>query len=117
MPPAMTTKRLNLPRRRGIPTAFALGTVAAFYVSSSVPAQQAPAPAPAPAPAEAEDDDSNTQTEVVVLSPFEVVSAQDTGYAATSSLAGSRLNTQLRDVASAIQVVTPEFLRDTGATD
>lgn len=54
---------------------------------------------------------------VVQLSPFEVESTQDTGYAATSSLAGSRLNTQLRDVPSAIQVVTEEFMRDTGSTN
>jgi outer membrane receptor protein involved in Fe transport len=54
---------------------------------------------------------------VVTLSPFEVNAALDTGYAATSSLAGSRLNTQLRDVPSAIQVVTAEFMRDTGSTN
>ncbi len=57
------------------------------------------------------------EEEIVELSPFEVVNEQDTGYAATSSLAGSRLNTQLRDVPSAIQVVTAEFIRDTGSTN
>jgi outer membrane receptor protein involved in Fe transport len=39
------------------------------------------------------------------------------GYLATSSLAGSRLKTELRDVAAAISVITPEFLTDTGATN
>ncbi|HEU5077658.1 MAG TPA: TonB-dependent receptor plug domain-containing protein [Opitutaceae bacterium] len=57
------------------------------------------------------------EEQVIELSPFEVVTEKDNGYAATSSLAGSRLNTSLKDVASAIQVVTPEFLKDTGATD
>src|SRR5690606_18155048 len=62
------------------------------------------------------DDQENTE-DIVKLSPFEVVSTEDNGYAATSSLAGSRLNTELRDVASAITVVTPEFLKDTGSTN
>lgn len=62
-------------------------------------------------PAEKEKED------VVILSPFEVRADQDNGYAATSSLAGSRLNTQLRDVASAVQVVTSEFMKDTGSTN
>lgn len=55
--------------------------------------------------------------DVVQLAPFQVNTTQDRGYAASSSLAGSRLNTELRNVASAIQVVTPEFLKDTGSTD
>jgi hypothetical protein len=60
---------------------------------------------------------STPEEQTVVLSPFEVVGTRDTGYAASSSLAGSRLNTPLRDVASAISVVTSEFMKDTGATD
>lgn len=61
--------------------------------------------------------DENTSEETVVLSPFEVSSSQDHGYMATSSLAGTRINTNLSDVGAAISVVTSEFLRDTGATD
>ena len=38
--------------------------------------------------------------EVVVLSPFVVEAAQDRGYHASNTLAGSRLRTDLRDVAS-----------------
>jgi len=71
----------------------------------------------AQAPAPVSDDTSRSSDEIVTLSPFEVVSTEDNGYAATSSLAGSRLNTQLRDVASAISVVTTEFLKDTGSTN
>jgi outer membrane receptor protein involved in Fe transport len=63
------------------------------------------------------DDDAEKEEEILQLSPFEVVGGKDTGYAASSSLAGSRLNTQLKDVASAISVVTPEFMKDTGASD
>ncbi|BET66276.1 hypothetical protein ASA1KI_11940 [Opitutales bacterium ASA1] len=54
---------------------------------------------------------------ILELSPFEVESTRDNGYAATSSLAGSRLNTDLRDIAAAVQAVTPEFMQDIGATN
>ena len=52
-----------------------------------------------------------------VLSPFEVSSTQDTGYRARNTLAGSRINTDLKDVASPITVVTKDFLNDIGASD
>ncbi len=70
---------------------------------------QAPSPATSPSPAE---------EEVIVLSPFEVQSSSTAnGYSAASTLAGNRLNTQLRDVGSSITVVTSQFLKDTGATN
>ncbi len=62
----------------------------------------------------AQDDD---ETEVFELSPFEVDASGDEGYRALSTLAGSRLNTNLADVGSSISVVTKEFLDDIGATD
>lgn len=55
--------------------------------------------------------------EVFELSPFTVDSSADSGYRATTTLAGSRLNMQLEDVGSAISVMTKEFMDDTGATD
>ncbi len=55
--------------------------------------------------------------EVIELSPFTVDSQGDTGYQATSTLAGTRLNTPLRDVASTVSVITQQFLEDTGSTD
>jgi len=51
----------------------------------------------------------------VTLSPFEVRTDKDTGYAASSTLAGSRLNTDLRDTPAAISVMTKDFLDDIGA--
>lgn len=51
------------------------------------------------------------------LSPFTVQGDDADGYRAASTLAGSRLRTPLRDVGSAIQVITEEFFEDTGATD
>jgi hypothetical protein len=51
----------------------------------------------------------------IVLSPFEVSSGAETGYAVATTLAGNRLNTNLRDIGSAISVINEQFLRDTGA--
>ncbi len=50
--------------------------------------------------------------EVIELSPFVVASSQDTGYQATTTLAGTRLNTNLKDVGAAVSVYTEEFLKD-----
>ncbi len=54
---------------------------------------------------------------VFELSPFEVTGNEREGYKAVDTLAGNRLNTELRDVGSAISVITDQFLSDTGATD
>ena len=56
--------------------------------------------------------------EIVTLSPFVVSADEDAGsYRATSTLAGSRVRTDLKDIASSISVVTAQFLKDTGATN
>jgi outer membrane receptor protein involved in Fe transport len=54
--------------------------------------------------------------EVINLSPFTVSSERDTGYRAMNTLSGTRINTSLRDIATSIQAITPEFLEDTGIT-
>ena len=67
---------------------------------------QAATPPPAAAPEE----------EAITLSPLLVSADEDKGgYQATSNLAGTRVRTDLKDVASAISVVTGQFLQDTGA--
>jgi outer membrane receptor for ferric coprogen and ferric-rhodotorulic acid len=43
----------------------------------------------------------------VVLSPFTVGSDRDAGYAATETLAGTRLRTDLRDVGASLTILTP----------
>ena len=55
--------------------------------------------------------------EAVVLSPFEVSSGDDKGYAASSTLSGTRLNSKLEDIASSISVITKQQLFDTAALD
>jgi outer membrane receptor protein involved in Fe transport len=61
----------------------------------------------------AQDEDN----EIYELSPFSVDPSDNVGYSATSSLAGTRLNTPLRDVASTVSIITKEFLEDTNSTD
>ena len=55
--------------------------------------------------------------ELVVLTPFEINTSKDTGYQATQTLAGTRIRTDLKDVGSAISVITKDFMTDIGATD
>ena len=57
-----------------------------------------------------------TKEEVIELSPFVVATQTDTGYAATNTLEGSRLNTALRDTPAAISIFTKDLLDDLGAT-
>ncbi|MFM9091709.1 MAG: TonB-dependent receptor plug domain-containing protein [Verrucomicrobiota bacterium] len=78
----------------------------ALAAASPLRAQSAPGTPPAaPAPA------------VVELSPFEVNTSRDVGYAAENTLAGSRLNARLRDTAGSVSVFTKEFLDDLAITD
>lgn len=53
-----------------------------------------------------------SEGEMVELSPFVISSSKDLGYQATTTLAGTRLNTSLKDVGAAVSVYTPEFLAD-----
>ncbi len=55
--------------------------------------------------------------EVLQLSPFEVNAGSNKGYAAFSTLAGTRLNSNLEDIAGSISVVTKQQLLDTAALD
>ena len=65
-----------------------------------------------------QDNDANdSEEDVFTLSPFEVTAGDGSGYKADSSLAGTRIKTELKDIASSISVITNEFLKDTGATD
>ena len=78
--------------------------------SGSLWAQAAPGGGAAPA-------DKPKEEEPVLLSPFIVEASEDTGYLASSTLAGSRVRTELKDIASSISVVTEQFMRDIGAVN
>jgi hypothetical protein len=84
----------------------------AMIIAGGLFAQSAPSPTPAT------DTPSTLKKEdVLVLSPFTVTSDGDVGYQATSTLAGTRLRTDLRDVGSSISIVNEELLRDTGSSN
>ena len=81
-------------------------------------AQTAPAPSPSaittttPAPAKA-----LLSSEALVLSPFEVNTDQDPGYAASTALTGTRTNEKLENLPNSISVLTADFLSDIAAFD
>jgi outer membrane receptor protein involved in Fe transport len=57
------------------------------------------------------------EEKAIELSPFEVTSDQDRGFAAAGSLAGGRLASDLRDTPAAYSVVTRDFIDALGITD
>lgn len=67
--------------------------------------------------AEAKAPGADGRDEVVALSPFEVNAGDDKGYSASSSLAGTRLNSKLEDIAGSVSVITKQQLLDTAAVD
>lgn len=62
-------------------------------------------------------DSESASDGAVVLSPFTVSTTQDTGYRATNSISGTRLDTPIKDLPMPLEVITRQFLVDTGATD
>lgn len=83
-----------------------LTAVLAAFTTSVLSAQTPPA---------AMQNTATTETPVT-LSPFTVSTEKDTGYLASGTLAGSRLNTSLYDTPASISVMTKDFLNDVGAT-
>lgn len=97
-------RTLALLRALTVTSALGFAVVPRIAVAQAAPAQPSVAAAP------------SDQEEPTVLSPFVVDAAEDKGsYRANSTLAGTRVRTDLKDVASAITVVTAQFLQDTGA--
>src|SRR5262245_12293319 len=57
-----------------------------------------------------------SQQDAIKLSPFIVDSTRDTGYQADSTLAGTRLNTPLKDIGASVSIYTKQLLDDIAAT-
>lgn len=72
----------------------------ALLAAQSLPTPPRPAPDP-----------------VIELSPFMVTANSDVGYIGAQSTLGSRLKQEVKDIASQIEIITPEFLQDFGVTD
>ncbi len=97
--------KLRCARTRAL---YAVSAFCCISVSPFIWAQTPSAAGPATSPEE----------ETIQLSPFVVDASKDqNGYRANSTLAGTRVRTDLKDVASAISVVTEQFLKDTGSHD
>ena len=65
----------------------------------------------------AQQTDTSVEEDIIELSPFMVDTTQDNGYKATNSVTGSRLDTLIKDIPMPIEVITEEFVKDTGSTD
>ncbi len=87
------------------------GLVALFAWAKPVLAQTTATPPTATTASAANEE------KAIQLSPFEVTSERDTGFAAASSLAGGRLSSELRDTPVAYSVMTREFIDALGITD
>lgn len=87
-----------------------VGTLRADEARAGITASTTPAPASRGAAATGPKD-------IVQLTPFSVTTTRDTGYFAENTLAGSRLNTNLADIAAFITVVTKQQMEDTASLD
>ena len=85
-------------------------SIAVLFPVVSLGQTSAPIPSPASEP-------TAPAAETLVLSPFEVRTDKDSGFAAASSLAGGRLAIDLRDTPAAYGVITREFIDALGLTD
>lgn len=99
-----------------VPPRFRLNVVSGILTSlllasASLSSAQTVAPPAAPGLKQSSSDEA-----LIELSPFVVNSEQETGWVATKSLAGSRLNTDIKDIAAPIEVLTKEFMDDFGLT-
>lgn len=61
--------------------------------------------------------DSSDEQTAFELSPFEVSEAGDQGYYSERTLAGSRIDTPLGDLAASISIINRQQLEDTASTD
>ena len=61
--------------------------------------------------------DARKPDEAIVLTPFEVNTSKDRGYAAANTLSGGRINTPLELSPVSIQIMTKEFMNDFGIAD
>ncbi len=118
------TKQTNMnPRSKQLQwkekTVFLLA-VSFFTLPVSLTAQETAPAAPVATPATPATPATAVQEasdELIELSPFVVTGQDDVGYAANSTLAGTRLRSKLSDVGASISVVNKEFLQDTGSVD
>ena len=106
---------------------FLCATLLSGFASAAL-AQSAPAgadtvrpkPASPAAPTTAPQTTNQTQApadkSIIELTPFVLSEKSASGYAATETLSGTRMRTDLKDVSASLSILTPEFLQDLGVT-
>ena len=102
---------MNLKHRSAL-RAGLLVSAALLGVWPSAASAQTKAPSNAPTT-----ESLDKKDDTVVLSPFQVTTDKDRGYAATNAISGSRVNSPIKDIPLPINVVTSEFISDIGATN
>ncbi len=90
-------------------TLICAALLAAPLRAQNAPSQPPPTPETIAKPA--------SPLEVIALSPFLVSEAADQGYFSAQTLAGGRIRSELKDVATSVQIVTERMLADLGATN
>jgi iron complex outermembrane receptor protein len=83
---------------------------ASLLLGVALPGLQAQAQTPAPAA-------NDPQEDFIRLSEFRVDATRDSGYLATNSTAGTRLNTPIKELPMQLEVITRDFIEDIGAVD
>ncbi|MDA0348894.1 MAG: TonB-dependent receptor plug domain-containing protein [Verrucomicrobia bacterium] len=68
-------------------------------------------------PAASAQNDEEEENDIYVLSPFEIDESTDSGYFATNAISGTRVSAAIQDIPLSIEVLTSEFIEDTGSTD
>jgi hypothetical protein len=110
----------NLPRRLVLALACGLALAPSAW-SQTAPAEPVTAPKTVDEKAAKEIPIQSVpkkgEEETLELSPFRVTTERDSGYYAENTLAGSRLNSNIGDLAAAITIVTKQQLEDTASLD
>jgi catecholate siderophore receptor len=60
---------------------------------------------------------NNEDEDIFELSPFSIAESENIGYMGTNTLAGTRIKSDIKDVATAISIYTEEFMEDIGSTN
>ncbi|MBC9867180.1 MAG: TonB-dependent receptor plug domain-containing protein [Opitutae bacterium] len=67
--------------------------------------------------AQESDAEDGGEDEIYDLSPFEIDETLDDGYYASNAISGTRISAEIQDIPLSIEVITSEFIEDTGAID
>jgi outer membrane receptor protein involved in Fe transport len=120
---AKETEKTSNTMKRKTPIALLTGWIALALAPTQAQVRDSGSPgggqqsAPATGLAVPTDSSPESSTGPVTLSPFVIEETQETGYRATTTLAGTRLKTPIADLGASISIYTKDLLDDLGATN